>query len=83
MSADEIIKTYLAIATAYLVMQILKMICKKDGVSGWARLKRDAEKKDLYMPEIFGVLAALVLLCSAATWPISLVRMVSRNRRNP
>lgn len=78
MTTDEIIKTYLAIAAAYIVVRLVKLTRTKDGASGWENLKREAIKKDLYMPEIFVPLAVLVMLYCAATWPLSLWRIVMR-----
>jgi hypothetical protein len=81
MTSDEIIKTYLTIGLAYIIVRAIKLIRKKDGISGWEDLKKEAIKKDLYMPELFMPLAVLVMLYCAATWPFSLYRIITRKRR--
>lgn len=81
MSADELVKLYFAIALAYLITRVMKIIRKKDGVSGWQNMKREAIKADLYMPEIFAALAIIALLFNAATWPLSLARMISHIKK--
>lgn len=83
MTINDFSAIYFAMAAAYMITRIFKLFRKKDGASGYDELKQAAIKEGVYMPEIFGALTAIVLIFCAATWPISMFRMITGTRRKP
>lgn len=83
MNINDFSAIYFAMAAAYAITRTFMLIRKKGGVSGYDKVKQAAIKEGVYMPEIFGTLTFIVLIFCAATWPISMLRMLSGARSKP
>lgn len=81
MNINDFSAIYFAMAAAYAITRTFMLIRKKDGISGYDKVKQAAIKDGISMPEIFGALTVIVLIVCAATWPISMFRMLAGTRR--
>ncbi len=76
MSAEDVAKIYVAVAAIYLLSWAFKLIRRKDGKSGWSRLKFKAEKDGVITSETFACstlfMIALIALMAFA-WPVVLI----------
>lgn len=82
MTIDNIAKIYTAIGLAYLLAWIFKLIRRKDGKSGWSRMKIMAEKDGVIEAESFPVLVPVMIAIMAFAWPIELAIMLMRKKKS-
>ena len=73
MSADDVAKIYVAVGIIYLLSWAFKLIRRKEGKSGWSRLRIKAEKDGVMTPETFTFSTLFMIALMAFAWPVVLV----------
>lgn len=82
MNAEDIAKIYVAVGVIFVMSWAFKLIRRKDGKSGWSRLRCKAEKDGVMTSESFAYSTLFMIALMAFAWPIVLADTLTSGKKS-